>query len=57
MKAKKGFKAVKWVRKIRDKNIVKYKNLNLKDFATALSSEAKKSELWKALKYRSEKVN
>lgn len=46
---KENFKAVKWIREVRDKNFSKHKKLNLKEFAFELSKEAKKSKLWEKI--------
>lgn len=46
MENKENFKAIKWIREVRDKNTLKYKNLNLKEFALKLSNDAKESSIW-----------
>lgn len=50
MENKEDFKTVKWIRQVRDKNSSKYDKLDLKDFATELSKEAKKSHIWERIK-------
>lgn len=49
MENKKNFKAVEWIREVRDKNTSKYKKLNLKEFALELSKEAKESHVWERI--------
>lgn len=53
MEAIQNFKAVDWVRKVRDDNSKKYNTNDLKEFAQRLSDDAKKSELWIKLKNKS----
>jgi len=43
-KSKEEFKVMEWIRKVRDKNYEKYKDLNPKDYVELMNKEAKKFE-------------
>ena len=44
------YNSVDWVRKIRDENYEKYKDLKLSEFAEKLIEEVKDTDIWKKFK-------
>lgn len=45
----KKFDAVKWVRELRDRNYNDNKNISMAEFASKLSDDARKTDLWRLL--------